>query len=63
MWAGTTESGPRAGRGGGRWSLQAPSKCFESTTTERRNPSKRTERSLILELTTLTSQTGNEPVF
>ena len=48
MLAGRAESGPRAGRGSGRWSLQVPSKCFESTATERRNPSKRTERSLIL---------------
>ena len=48
MWAGSAESGPLAGRGGGRRSLQVPSKGFESTTTERRNPSKRTERSLIL---------------
>ena len=48
MWAWSAELGLRAGRGGGRWSLQVPSKCFESTTTERRNPSKRTERSLIL---------------
>ena len=59
MWAGSAESGPQAGRGGGRWSLQVPSKCFESTATERRNPSKRTERSLILSFRkTVTSQKG-----
>ena len=48
MWARSAESGPLAGRGGGRWSLQVLSKCFELTTIERRNPSKRAERSLIL---------------
>ena len=46
MWAGSAESGPRAGHGGGRWSLRVPSKCFEKNATGHRNPSKVTERSL-----------------
>ena len=46
MWAWSDESGPRAGRGGGRWSLQVASKCFEQNGTGHRNPSKGTQRSL-----------------
>jgi len=59
MLAGRAESGPRAGRGSGRWSLQVPSKCFESTATERRNPSKRTERSRIRNLSNFLSKLSN----